>query len=330
MTRVAIIGAGLAGLTAAHRLQDLAEVTLFEKSRGVGGRLATRWADPFYFDHGAQFFKAHSADFKAFIAPWVEQGCLARWDARFVEINAGRIEQQRQWDQFYPHYVGVPSMNHWTQALAQGLDIQLNTRVNQLSKQGQAWLLFDEQGVELGQFDWVVLAIPAPQAQALLASSVSFSERLAQTQMLPCFSLMLGFEQPLELPFDAALVRGADISWISVNSSKPGRNAAFTLLVNSTNRWASEHIDDDRDEVLSYLCQQTSDVIGQSVDAAMHRVVHGWRFANLPKQTQSEHFLMDHQQQVSACGDWLIQGRVNAAFSSGLALAEASKQRLSG
>ncbi|MBP7900883.1 MAG: FAD-dependent oxidoreductase [Gammaproteobacteria bacterium] len=321
MQTMAIIGAGLAGITAARGLKGKAQIRLFEKSRGVGGRLATRWADPFYFDHGAQFFKAHSPEFKAFLAPWIEQGLVARWDARFVEINEGQIQQQRQWDQFYPHYVGVPSMNTWAKAMAEGLDIQLNTRVDQLSRVDNTWQLFDEQGACLGCFDWVIMAIPAPQAQALLPESVSFAQSVAKTQMLPCFSLMLGFDEPLPLPFDAALVRGVDISWISVNSSKPGRAEPMTLLINSTNRWAGEHIDDDTETVIAHLCQETGQVIGQPVDHAVHQVIHGWRYANLPKQNTSEPFLIDEQRQIAACGDWLIQGRVNAAFTSGFELA---------
>lgn len=321
MQTIAIIGAGLAGITAARVLQGKAQVKLFEKSRGVGGRLATRWADKFYFDHGAQFFKAHSSDFKAFLAPWIEQGLVARWDARFVEINEGHIQQHRQWDQFYPHYVGVPTMNAWAKAMAVGLDIQLNTRVALLSREDNRWLLCDEQGTCLGSFDWVIMAIPAPQAHALLPESVSFVQLVAKTQMLPCYALMLGFDESLPLSFDAALVRGADISWISVNSSKPGRVEPMTLLVNSTNRWAAEHIDDDPQAVLTHLLQQTSDVIRQSMHHAVHQVIHGWRFANIPKQDHSLTFLMDDAQQVAACGDWLIQGRVNAAFTSGFELA---------
>lgn len=321
MQTIAIIGAGLAGITAALGLQGKAQIRLFEKSRGIGGRLATRWADPYYFDHGAQFFKAHSPDFKAFLAPWIEQGLVARWDARFVEIHDGQIQQQRQWDHFYPHYVGVPSMNFWAKAMAEGLDIQLNTRVAQLNRVDNGWQLFDEQGACLGCFNWVIMAIPAPQARALLPESVSFAQSVAKAQMLPCFSLMLGFNEPLDVSFDAALVRGADISWISVNSSKPGRAELMTLLVNSTNRWAAEHIDDDPKAVLTHLCQQTSEVMGQSVHHAVHQVIHGWRFANLPKQEDSLPFLLDDEKQIAACGDWLIQGRVNAAFTSGFELA---------
>lgn len=321
MSRIAIVGAGLAGLTLANQLKNIAEVRLFEKSRGVGGRLATRWADPFYFDHGAQFFKAHSTAFKEMLSPLLESGVVARWDAHFVEIDQGQITKSRQWDHFYPHYVGVPQMNSFAQALSEALTIRFNTLVAQLKKQQQGWQLFDDQGYDLGVFDWVVLAIPVAQAATLLTEFNDFADEMRSIKMNACFSLMLGFEQPLSLPFDAALVRGADISWISVNSSKPGRNSSYTLLVNSTNAWANHHIDDDREAVMAHLCEETAKVIGQSVDKAIHKVVHGWRFANVGKQ-HGDAYLLNEQHHIGLCGDWLIQGRVNASFDSGFALAQ--------
>ena len=52
--RVAVIGAGLAGLTAAARIAaGGAAVTVYDKSRGLGGRLATRRSPQGSFDHGA-------------------------------------------------------------------------------------------------------------------------------------------------------------------------------------------------------------------------------------------------------------------------------------
>ena len=70
MRRVAVIGAGLSGL-AARELSESSEVTVFEKSRGYGGRMATRYGGDFEFDHGAQFFTARSAEFQEFLEPLI-------------------------------------------------------------------------------------------------------------------------------------------------------------------------------------------------------------------------------------------------------------------
>ena len=137
--------------------------------------------------------------------------------------------------------------------------------------------------------------------------------------MKGCFSLMLGFDHVLPLEFDAALVRDENISWISINSSKPGRNEEYCLLVHSTNNWADEHIDDDRDHVMEHLCQNTSEVIGHDVSDADHKAIHGWRYANIEKQESETHFI-DADESIGVCGDWFIQGRVEAAFTSGFDL----------
>ena len=320
MTNIAIIGAGLSGLTVANRLKDFADITLFEKSRGVGGRMSTRRAEPYFFDHGAQFFTAHTDEFKAFIAPMIDDGIIERWDARFVEIEHRKITQKRQWGEDYPHYVGAPGMNAIAKYLRRGLQVQLDTRVQSISKNSDKWSLQDEQGNELGDYDWVISTVPAEQASALLPASLSFYSAVKTVTMNGCFSLMLGFKHRLPLAFDAALVRNEDISWISVNSTKPGRGEIFCLLIHSTNHWADEHIDDDANQVLDYLCQQTHAVIGHDVSTADHKAIHGWRYANIKKQGDDTYFI-DEAEKIGVCGDWLIKGRVEAAFTSGYALA---------
>ena len=63
--KIAIIGSGIAGLSAARELrQNGVDVYLYEKSRGVGGRMSTRYAGDWEFDHGAQYFTAQDEDLK--------------------------------------------------------------------------------------------------------------------------------------------------------------------------------------------------------------------------------------------------------------------------
>ena len=320
MTSIAIIGAGLSGLTVANQLKNRAKITLFEKSRGVSGRMSTRRAEPYFFDHGAQFFKVRTKAFQAFVVPMIEAGIIARWDARFVEFVDGAITQKRQWDKDNPHYVGVPGMNALAKHLSRELTVHCGIRVHRITQHRGKWRLHDEQNQLLGDFDWVISSLPAEQAATLLPSFLAFYQYVKSVHMKACFSLMLGFEHDLALDFDAALVRGDDISWISVNNSKPGRKVdGGCLLVHSTNHWANAHIDDDRSDVLDYLCQQTSHLIAHDVSLANHKVVHGWRYANMDKQHGATH-LIDQEARIGVCGDWLIQGRVEAAFTSGYEL----------
>ena len=327
MLNIAIIGAGLSGLTAANILHDHAKVTVFDKAKGPSGRLATRRADPYSFDHGCQFFSAKSNVFKALLAPMLRQGVIKFWDATFVEIENRQIAKSRQWDAQNPHYVGSPSMNAVGKFLSQDLRLALGTPVTAVRKTSTGWLLKGDTGQDLGQFDWVVSAIPPQQAAALWPEETSFYTKVKTAQMEGCFTLMLGFEAGFALDYQAALVRGEDISWISVNSSKPDRNAATSLLVHSSNGWATQHDSMDRNEALRYLLEQVSLVIGQDVSHADHKAIHQWRYANCQKRTGETHFI-DHASQSGACGDWLIRGRVEAAFTSGFSIAQDILSRL--
>ncbi len=313
MQRIAIIGAGLAGLTAANILSKNAKVKIFEKSRGVGGRIATRRAEPYFFDHGAQFFKARSVEFKEFLAPMIAENIVTPWRANFAEIDNIKITNSRKWDDDNPHYIAVPGMSAMGKYLAKDLDVTLNTRAGSVVKDGELWRINDEDGNNLGEYDFVISSIPPAQSAAILPQDISFFSDMQNVQMNACFSLMLGFEEHRPLEFDAALVRDADISWISVNNSKPGRAKSFCILVHSSNAWADKHIDDDRQQVMDYLCKQTSKVVGFDVSAARHKDLHGWRYANIKKQN-SPSFLIDEKQKIAACGDWLIQGRIESRF----------------
>ena len=96
MTDVAVIGAGLAGCTAARHLSQIAKIKVYEKSKRSGGRIATRFSCKHQFDHGAQFFTARSSDFEDFLTPLVELGCVARWDGRFAEYDGARLIRQTE------------------------------------------------------------------------------------------------------------------------------------------------------------------------------------------------------------------------------------------
>ncbi len=314
MAKIAIIGAGIAGLTAAHRLQQQADVQLFEKSWRAGGRVTTRHKQ-FAFDHGAQHFYVKTEAFGRFLEPYIEQGIIQRWDARFAEFDGEQIVARRQWGEGFPHYVATPGMTDFGQALAKGLNISYQTRITAIVRTDQRWQLFSDD-TSLGDFDWVILAMPAPQVAALMPDCFSHKQRVDRIDMQACYSLMLGFPAPLALDFDAALVRNSDISWLSVNSNKPGRPDDFTLLVHSTNRWADDHLELSRQAVIEHLTAELQRVIQLDVSAAGHVDLHRWLYANIGRQ-QGPSALVDHAQQLAAIGDWCISGRVESAFTSG-------------
>ena len=328
MQNIAIIGGGLSGLVAAWLLKEKAHVTIFEKSTSFGGRMATRFADPFIFDHGAQFFKARSNEFQTFLDPLIKQGIIHRWDANFSEIKEGVASQKKLWGKKNPHYVGYPNMNSLGLYLSKSLTCISKTHIKAINQNHfSKWNLTDTAGSRYDNFDWVIVSIPAKQSAELLPSHCQFYHQLPQECMKGCYTIMLGFTGPLNLPYDAALIHDPMLSWISLNHTKPGRLSSPALVIHSTNDWAKSHLDNDITQVHAQLTHHIQDFLGINTQTAACNIIHRWRYANCNKQDSEKPFI-DHNLKLAACGDWCIQGRVEAAFLSGLKTANAIKQSL--
>ena len=194
MTTVAVVGAGLSGLITARGLSRDHDVTVFEKSRSVGGRIATRYIGGCEFDHGAQFFIVRSAAFQAFLQPLIEQEIVANWPARFAEFERSKVVATRQWNDENRHYVGMPRMNAIGKWLATELDVRLLRTVAGLERRNNRWLLLDPEGGTLGEFEWVIVTAPAPQTNTLLNASVRIRQHSAAARMRGCIALMLTFK----------------------------------------------------------------------------------------------------------------------------------------
>lgn len=328
MQKIAIIGSGISALTIAHKLKDVTDVTLFEKSRGVGGRMSTRSASPYQFDHGAQYFTVKTNAFRKFIDPMIKEGIIVPWNARFVEIDKDTVTKRHDWNSDYPHYIGSPKMNSIGKYLAKNLNVHLNSHVAKIEEKQNKWDIYSDKGQNLGSFDWVISTAPSEQASKLLAKKFKYYETLLEKKMLACFSLMLGLKEPLSIAWDAALVKNSTISWVSFNSSKPKRPYEVSLLVHSTNEWAETNLYEEKETIQAKLCQEASKILDYDVNKAHHMALHVWRFANSEKQNNRHSFLLDTKNKLAACGDWCIQGRVEAAFTSGSRLALELKKLL--
>ena len=312
--KIAIIGAGFAGLTLAKRLAEQHDVSVFEKARGPGGRMSTRRADPFAFDHGAQYFTVETERFEAFLSPYRTSGLVETWPQDIELVGGARLSSKEK-------LVAAPGMNSLCKALAVDTDIQAQVHIDHLKRSGELWKLIDKTGAEIGEFDWVISSAPSVQTAALFPETFSGQPALEQTEMVGCFALMLGFETPLDLPWTALKSGTAPIGWMAVNSSKPGRPEPYSILVQSDNAWAETHLEDDPDQVLSTLLSAASELAGIDLSTASHQVMHRWRYA-ATRTPAGEPFLMDPELQLAACGDWCLGGKVEAAFLSASELAD--------
>ncbi len=314
---VAVIGAGIAGLTAARTMQDHGHtVTVFEKSRGVGGRTAVRTVPPFSFDRGAQYFTVRDERFGRFVASWMEMGIVADWDVRVVSIGTGdaldSVEKRR--------YVGVPGMTAIAKHLAVDLDVRFETRVAKLKRHGQRWQLADATGNDLGGYDAIILAIPHIQTVELLGTAGVTIPVSNHVRLAPCWSVHLGLDRRLDVPFDGASIEGSALSWIARNNSKPGREAGESWVLHASADWSTENIEADADDVIDRLTNAFFDATGVVAQKPAYRDAHRWRYA-LPTAAMSEGCISDVDDRWFVCGDWCHGNRLESAFLSGAAVA---------
>ncbi|MGB3455182.1 MAG: FAD-dependent oxidoreductase [Litorimonas sp.] len=314
--KIAIIGAGMAGLTAARALSENHEVVVFDKSRGVGGRMSTRYAGDYEFDHGAQYFTLSDPEFETLIRDLPE---AAPWESRGLYIRTGELTA----DTGRPRWVGAPRMNRVPKALAEGLDIRLGRRVSRIAGQPGELTLRFEDGAPEGPFDRVICTAPAPQAMDLLPRRSSLQSILSEVKMHACFALMVGWPEPFDPGWDTLRVGNLPVSWIARNQSKPGRaDGVSTLVVHAAPDWSDTHADADRDWVQSVLLEVASALCGRKLDQAPHIALHRWLYAYADEGVGRD-CLVDPALGVVLAGDWCVGGRVEGAFVSGRAAADA-------
>lgn len=315
-TSIAIIGAGLSGMTCAHVLQKEGHaVTLFEKSRGPGGRLTTRRRDTATYDHGAQYFTAHSEAFAAEVARWDDAGVVARWDGRFAAIVDGELRPDLS---TRTRWVGTPKMSSLGRHLATGLSIRLQTRVTSLQGGRGAWTLHDESGDAHGPFDLVLVSAPGPQAKALLPERSSLQGAARALLYAPCWAVMADYAEPALSAWDGLKVDAEPLSWIARDSSKPGRPEGERWVLHASAAWSHRYLEEPPEFVIAAL---TDALRTLGAPAPTQAQAHRWRYA-LSVPATGEPAMFAAEEGLGLMGDGLIHPRVESAWASGIACAD--------
>ncbi len=341
MKKTAVIGAGMAGITAARTLLQAGhEVHVFEKSHGAGGRMSTRVTPYGTFDHGTQYFTVRDPRFlKALTEVPGSQAVCRAWSANAVRVldPLGRVIEAplplRE-----PHFVASPGMNalvrHWAAPLESAGHLHVQTQVQHLKRSSAkgSWQLVCADGRRHGGVDHVVLAIPNVQADFLLrqsgapASQFKGLNAMNDVSVAPCWTLMLAYplaNQPglshLGPQWNAARSVHHRIAWISRESSKPGRAPLERWTVQASAEWSMEHLEDDGERVQAKLLKAFAELTGIRAEPG-YAQVHLWRYAKTLKPLGQTH-VWDKSLGLGLCGDWLLGHRVEDAFVSGLSLA---------
>lgn len=312
----AIIGAGIAGMSAARKLLEHGhEVTVFEKSRGPGGRAARRRFEGFEFDHGAQYLTAQEQHFRDRVEAWQRAGVVAEWTGRIVSLGGRR-------DRATPiRYVGVPGMSSLARYLGRGVEIHYGHRVDSIARGIPGWTLHFGGGRTAGPFDNLLLTTPPSQASELLSTvTPTLAERCTAVRMLPCWATMLAFQDTVAVDFDAAFIETTGpIRWLARNSSKRDRPAGEAWVIHARSDWTTEHLERSEDEVIDCMIGAFEELVGSRAQPLVS-MAHRWRYA-LVEHPLGEPSLYDNELRIGAAGDWCLGARIECAFQSGLSAA---------
>lgn len=308
---ILVIGGGMAGLSAATALAPAgAHIIVLDKGRGPGGRMAARRVEiagrQVSFDHGAQYFTARDPAFRETVAAWEQAGVAARWPAAGEEA-----------------WVGTPGMNACVRHMAAGLDVRWNVRAERLLRDGRLWQV--EAGETVFTADTVLVAVPAEQAAVLLADiAPDFAARAASVASAPCWAVMADFPELLPV---AHTYRSdtAPVSWAARNSAKPGRSGTESWVIHASPARSRALIDLPKDEVARLLLADFFAATGTAPAAPQHLDAHRWLYAQ-PEARKGVGPLFDARLRIGIAGDWLHSPRVEGAWLSGRALAEAVAQ----
>jgi len=317
-TSVAIIGAGIAGLSCANQLKALGfQVQIYEKSRGVSGRMSTRRAEDWSADHGAQYFTARDPLFIKELNQWMNADVAALWNPRLKVFNEDQWNDSPSTEN---RYVGTPAMNSPGKHLAKNLPIEFNQTIDQIAYDQGKWHLHSIAAGDIEQsYDWLVLALPAPQTIAVVKSIDPSIEAFAiNADMQGCWTVMAGFDEKLDLPFDAAFINNEIISWIARNNSKPKRGGLETWTIHANPQWSQKWMELDKEEAAK-LILECAKKLGLDCDKAKISI-HRWRYAS-GYTNPIPGFSLNEDLKIGFCGDWLNGGRVEGAWLSGHKLA---------
>lgn len=315
---IAVIGAGIAGLSCAQRLMAAGlEVEVIEKSRGPGGRCTTRRGESWQADHGAQYFTARDAGFRAAVADWQRAGIIAPWPARIVSVEADGSCRPASAQE--PRFVGTPRMSAIGRHLSAGLTVRYDTQVTSLRRDGEGWRLVTLPGGALAQrYSAVIVCIPAPQAAALLEDiAPPLAARAAACVMRGCHALIARYARAPGLPFDAAFINRGVLSWAACDSRKPGRPAGHTWVVHAPVE--DEAALDTSAEAISEAMIEAFIQLGAPRPDAF--TLHRWRFAQNASTCEVGEVWSD-EAGLGLAGDWLHGGRVEGAWLSAQRLAD--------
>lgn len=321
---VVIVGAGISGLQAAASLRARgAEVLVLEKSRGLGGRAATRRWDNLPVDHGAQFFTARSPEFVGQVKAWLGEGVCHEWTRGFHQFDSHGILEPA--GESHPRYACRQGMSALGKSLAckNGVAVERQARVSGVEAVGGGWTLHGDQGQTWSAKRLIMTAPPAQAASLLEESAGELAPRLPGKNSHPCLALAV------RVPRRDTAWRGiqcddAVIAWLGNDTSKrPELHQGWTvIMVHTTAEFSAAHYGAAEEVVVPEILQAATKISGLELSAGDY-FFHRWKYAQPDDVAETEGVLVvERPAPLVVAGDAWSGGKIEGAWRSGLMAAE--------
>ncbi|MBT6415639.1 NAD(P)/FAD-dependent oxidoreductase [Candidatus Puniceispirillum sp.] len=311
-----IIGAGISGLAAASAAHKTGQhVVVIDKGRRIGGRLSTRRADGFTFNHGAQFVTAKGDAFSAVLHAAETAGALARW-----QIADDKTA-----------FAGSPTMRDLPVFMGQGLDIRQDMEIASImphpltGTNNNGLCLTDKNGTNLLTRKLIVTA-PAPQTARLLRDIEPAMAALADTALYaPCWTAMYGFDAMPIMPTLPIRNRDCAIGWAGLEQTRPHADQHYpAITIQASADWSQHWIEASKDEVIAALFDTLASETGVELPRPVMSAAHRWLYAKVIRPATIDtsiapHGITNAGRSIAIAGDWLGGARVEHAYDSGLA-----------
>lgn len=336
--RIAIIGAGIAGLAAGRKLAQAGhEINVIEKSRGLGGRLATRYAgnnNEIKLDHGTSFFTADKPEFMAFVAELLDKNLVSIWGKNMWQYDGEQILKARPNLTEKIKYVAKGGMNSIGKYMARWVDVQTNTKVGGLTYFGvnrskkKPWMV-NLTNYNTFEADAVIIATPAPQAYGVLLTcqdeidTFKIIREIDEVEYDPSFAMMAGYSNSDIPEWDLITCNDEVIKTISNENSKGRGLENIAVVVHSTAVFAKINEEADRNEIADKMIENLTAIIGGWSSSPDWKQLHFWRYASVRNPIQKLFMELETlDAPLALVGDYFDGGTVEDAYCSGLKLAE--------
>lgn len=315
---IVIVGAGAAGLTCARELskQTTKKIVVLDKGRSVGGRICTRRVDDNRFDHGAQFFTAHSDYLKPQVSEWLKRGAISQWKA----LSHARVG-----------YSAKGGMSALPRLLAEGIpseNLFLSTKVTKLAMERGGWKVFSENG-ESWSAGILIVTMPLPQISALFADFVepeiiALRKDIDSVAYDPCVALLVKYQNSLSSQLACNESPDDTFLFIADNHTKGTSERPGCLTVHLTPKESAQLFNDSDDAIRTRIVEKLSSRFPELSNNPVECVqVHKWRYAK-PKTILNNMFwrLRVSGLELALAGEAFSEARVEGAILSGYALAK--------